>query len=383
MKRKTVSIIIAVVLCFALSACSAKLVNVRSSDIILIEVHDLINGYMVEIDDPTRKIEIIEELDQQFNASGECTADDGHKYQVVMFSSDEMKANIIINGDGSVCKDRTHYIPASGSYFINVSRYDDMFRGMPERKKHDGKPYTPDNIERGHSDVLLETEDWTYLCENVVMEERNYTVISRERPDDSELNEYQVLFSIKEPYGNKYKFTAEYILESAEQSKKTMEDEEDGSEERMYFSVTDTETNKKSLHSFSVKSEYFETILESPCSNMIIFEDPPNALLGYGWVVIDNAVKTIRLCTGKTFDGMSRTIEQLDGMPDINEYFFSGSKEYMLKYTELEIIENGVIKINVIETNNLSFPEKKITSYEYDCLMSKLIVPEEEDSKPA
>lgn len=105
----------ALVAVLILTSCSAKLFVIRPTLIDRITIKDLSTGESTELlRDQTDETDwlmdnLIFEMAEFYKRDGDCADSDGHLYKAEFYNDDRLELSVIINEDGSVCKNDAHY----------------------------------------------------------------------------------------------------------------------------------------------------------------------------------------------------------------------------------------------------------------------------------
>lgn len=368
MKSKFTACFLVLCMCMTMSACTSKLTNISPDRVERMEVVELLSGEKIELlhegESMAVKQQLIEQLKQPFRSDGNCNVDDGHTYQIVMFVDDQVHANIIINGDGSACKEGKHFILAEEGKFLDLYTYQNLFSGVKAAENEFGKPYVPENIERGTSSSLVETEDYTYFYENVKMDGKRYTVVAR----TSDVVPIEIILAAPEIYGDKYVHTFSYEAFSYEQSGNAF----------IYFCDFDSDTHVSTLYFFSLETEVVGEVFDGQTSNMVVFEDPDEDVQGIGWVAYKDMIVAVNLEDGSSDEGLTKTIAELGNMDETNGHFFGNpTQNNNVKYTQLSAGEDNILIIKIMEGKGTDI--KTVAEYKFDCTTQKLVVEQEEE----
>lgn len=106
----------ALVAVLILTSCSAKLFVIRPTLISKITIENLSTGESTELlrdqSDETDWLmdDLIFEMAEFYKRDGGCSDSDGHLYKAVFYNDDRLELSVIINEDGSVCKNEGHYV---------------------------------------------------------------------------------------------------------------------------------------------------------------------------------------------------------------------------------------------------------------------------------
>lgn len=357
MKKKGITILAVLVLCcLLLSACSETYKLPKLGQVQAIEINDLIGGENVRFEKESNRMYLVfEAIDKSFQNDRNCDVEDGHVYQVILYDADNA-TEVIVNEDGSVCKHGKHFAAVEP---VNIAFFSSLFPTAVTAEP-DQHPYVPQNIERGTPTNLIETETYTYFYEHVKMDDKNYTILGRasaQRP-------IEVVLALDELYGNRHTHTIRYVENSLEQS----------GEKQLYFMVYDEDTNGQSLYSFALEEDIVQTVFKENCSDMVLLEDPPNAVKDYGWVISGDSIYAVTLTEGTVYEAMSKTAEQLEIANEINGRFFDdvATDKYDWKYSKLkpDPDDDNILVITVIAVKGGA--ESTLYEYRFDCETLKL-----------
>ncbi|MBN1891877.1 MAG: hypothetical protein JW780_03785 [Clostridiales bacterium] len=116
MKKVFPLLFAALVAVLILTSCSAKLFVIRPTLISKIAIENLSTGESTELlRDQTDETDwlmddLIFEMAEFYKRDGDCSDSDGHLYKAVFYNDDRLELSVIINEDGSVCKNNGHYV---------------------------------------------------------------------------------------------------------------------------------------------------------------------------------------------------------------------------------------------------------------------------------
>lgn len=116
--RKCTFLLAIIVSILMLSSCNAKLSTIRPTLITRIEMEDLRSGEKAELNrDEEDEIDwlmddLVIQMEQFYKKTGACTVEDQHVYRVEYNRGDEVEMYVIVNADGSICKQDNHYVLA-------------------------------------------------------------------------------------------------------------------------------------------------------------------------------------------------------------------------------------------------------------------------------
>jgi hypothetical protein len=119
--RKVVFVIIVLMLSMLISSCAAKLTTIRPTLITTITVENIAVGEKIELlrddNDETDWLmdDLIFQMEQFFIAAGECGEGEEHLYSARYFMGEQLELDVIINTDGSVCKNGRRYVQKEDS----------------------------------------------------------------------------------------------------------------------------------------------------------------------------------------------------------------------------------------------------------------------------
>lgn len=192
---------------------------------------------------------------------------------------------------------------------------------------------------------------WSYYISDIRYDGQDFVMVWRDTPK----GDAQWICSVTQTSGDTaLRHSVEYVGGSYEGS----------GEKFLYFTIQDASTFHRSLWCFDLETEYFNRVLESPCSNMIRLQDEPGDAQNLGWIVYDHYLAAIDLAGGTTYEGM--TI-------DLSEYI-EGSLFYEIgafgthKFVRLNDIGNSAVEIEVITAEpETSAPELR-EAYQMDIL---------------
>lgn len=192
---------------------------------------------------------------------------------------------------------------------------------------------------------------WSYYISDVRYDGQEFVTVWRDTPK----GDAQWICSVTQTSGDTaLRHSIEYVGGSYEGS----------GEKFLYFTIEDASTFHRSLWCFDLETEYFNRMLEAPCSNMIRLQDEPGDAQNLGWIVYDHYLAAVDLAQGTTYEGM--TI-------DLSEYI-KGSLFYELgafgthKFVRLSDVGNYAVEIEVITAEpETSAPELR-EAYQIDLL---------------
>jgi hypothetical protein len=116
MKKLLLLLFATLLLCFVLSSCSAKLYVIRPTLIDRITIENLSSGESTELIrsnvDEVKWLmdDLVLQMAEFYKREGKCADDDGHLYEAVYYYGDRLELSVFINEDGSVCKNKGHYV---------------------------------------------------------------------------------------------------------------------------------------------------------------------------------------------------------------------------------------------------------------------------------
>jgi len=99
-----------------LSSCSAKLFVIRPTLIDKITIENLSSGESAELirnnDDEVKWLmdDLVLQMAEFYRRDGKCTDKDEHLYEAVYYYGDRLELSVLINEDGSICKNDGHYV---------------------------------------------------------------------------------------------------------------------------------------------------------------------------------------------------------------------------------------------------------------------------------
>ena len=192
---------------------------------------------------------------------------------------------------------------------------------------------------------------WSYYVSDVRYDGQEFVTVWRDTPK----GDAQWICSVTQTAGDTaLRHSIEYIEGSYEGSGGKF----------LYFTIEDAATFHRSLWCFDLETEYFNRLLEFPCSNMIRLQDEPGDARGIGWIVYDHYLAAIDLAQGTTYEGM--TI-------DLSEYikgslFYEPGAFGTHKFVRLSDIGSYAVEIEVITAEpETSAPELR-EAYQMDIL---------------
>lgn len=116
MKKLLLLLIATLLACVVLSSCSAKLFVIRPTHIDRITIENLSSGESTELIrgdvDEVKWLmdDLVLQMAEFYKHEGMCADDDGHLYEAVFYYGDRLELSVFINEDGSVCKNKGHYV---------------------------------------------------------------------------------------------------------------------------------------------------------------------------------------------------------------------------------------------------------------------------------
>jgi hypothetical protein len=103
-------------LCLVLASCSAKLFVIRPTLIDRITIENLSSGESTELIrgevDEVKWLmdDLVLQMAEFYKRDGKCAEEDGHLYEAAFYNGDRLELSVFINEDGSVCKNKGHYV---------------------------------------------------------------------------------------------------------------------------------------------------------------------------------------------------------------------------------------------------------------------------------
>ncbi len=392
MRKRQLLLLAAALALLALTACTAKLTTVRPAEISELRVERMADGVTVTLPSAEHgadlKDTLIFQLEQPYGATGDCAETDGHVYKVSLYISEKLDTEVVINEDSSVCRGGKRYVPLDKADSpVNIDDWNALFAEKDSSKETDSSakpadpptppaegtqpPSEPDAAD-GAMDIVACQGDpkdlpqgaeillslpvadalpWSYYISDIRYDGQEFVMVWRDTPK----GDAQWLCSIPQTTGDTaLRHSIEYVGGSYEGS----------GEKFLYFTIEDAATFHRSLWCFDLETEYFNRMLEAPCSNMVRLKDEPGDAQNLGWIVYDHYLAAIDLAQGTTYEGM--TI-------DLSEYI-KGSLFYEIgafgthKFVRLSDIGNYAVEIEVITAEpETSAPELR-EAYQMDIL---------------
>lgn len=396
MRKRQLLLLAAALALLALTACTVKLTTVRPAEISELRVERVADGVTVTLPsakhDADLKDALIFQLEQPYGATGDCAEAGGHVYKVSLYIGEKLDTEVVINEDSSVCRGGKRYVPLDKADSpVNIDDWNALFAKKDTSKETDSPakpvdPLTPSaegtqpssppeaepeatagamhivacqgdpkDLPQG-AEILLslpvaDALPWSYYISDIRYDGQDFVMVWR----DTSKGDAQWLCSIPQTTGGTaLRHSIEYTGGSYEGS----------GEKFLYFTIQDASTFHRSLWCFDLETEYFNRVLEVPCSNMIRLKDEPGDAQNIGWIVYDHYLAAVDLAQGTTYEGM--TI-------DLSEYI-EGSLFYELgafgthKFVRLSDIGNYAVEIEVITTKpETSAPESR-EAYQMDIL---------------
>ncbi len=114
--RKGIIVIIFLMLTLFISSCAAKLTTIRPTLITSIQVENIASGENVELlrddNDETDWLmdDLVFQMEEFYKAAGSCGEGEEHLYNALYFMGERLELDVIINTDGSVCKNGRRYV---------------------------------------------------------------------------------------------------------------------------------------------------------------------------------------------------------------------------------------------------------------------------------
>ena len=199
---------------------------------------------------------------------------------------------------------------------------------------------------------------WSYFTGVMEYDGDQFVVLARELPR----GDLEILFSATRNVGDNPHYYVEYVAGSYEQSGKT----------NLYFTLG-APAGLHWLYRFDLQTERTSLVLDTICSEMVLFDKPQPDIEGLGWVLSEDMILPIRLEDGSVYEAMAHTLEDLGGAGEISYHFWAGiGAAYDTKFPILTALDNGLLGIEVIELDSqTSAPETRIR-FQYDCNMVNL-----------
>lgn len=382
----------------ALTACTTKLTTVRPAEISELRVERMADGVTVTLPSAEHgadlKDTLILQLEQPYGATGDCAETDGHVYKVSLYISKKLDTKVVINEDSSVCKGGKRYVPLGKAYLpVNIDDWNALFAEKDTGKETDSSskpaepsappvegtqpPSGPENEpdaadwamdiaacqgdpkpmpprEEILSIPAVDVPPWSYYISDIRCDGQERVMVWRDTPK----GDAQWLCSIPQTTGNiALRHSIEYVGGSYEGSGGKF----------LYFTIQDASTFHRSLWCFDLETEYFNRMLESPCSNMIRLKDEPGDAQNLGWIVYDHYLAAIDLAQGTTYEGM--TIDLSEYIPYAESNLFYGLGAFGThKFVRLSDIGSYAVEIEVITAEpETSAPELR-EAYQMDIL---------------
>lgn len=360
--KKVFAITLSLMLLF-LTACTSKLTTVRPSEISELRVERLSDGAIGEFPDKenARNLQesLIFQLEQPYNSTGRCKDSDGHKYKVTLFICETIDTEVILNEDQSVCKEGSRYVASEkADNPVKLADWDMLFTEKKAAGTEEidlpmdivsckGDPMElPQEAEILQSAPVAEDLPWSYYIGDVRFDGQEFVMVWRDNPK----GDAQWLCSIPQYAGDdSLRHAVEYAEGSFESS----------GEKFLYFTIQDAATFHRSLWCFDPKSEYFDMLLEAPCSNMVILADEPKDAQHIGWIVYDHYLAAVDLANGEAFTSMSI---DLDG--HVKDSLFYGIDSFGThKYVRLSDAGSNDVEIESITSEPATSAPEQRTAY--------------------
>ena len=135
--RKGIFVIIFLMLTLLISSCAAKLTTIRPTLITTIKVENIAAGEKVELlrddNDETNWLmdDLVFQMEEFYKAAGSCGEGEEHLYSARYFMGERLELDVIINTDGSVCKNGRRYIQKEDSSpldrSVNLEQWEECF----------------------------------------------------------------------------------------------------------------------------------------------------------------------------------------------------------------------------------------------------------------
>ena len=115
MKKIISSTLSIFICCMFLSSCSAKLTTIQPTLISKINIEKLSSGDKIELvrtglDEVEWLMDdLVLQMEQLYVYTGKCTSNDDHLYKAEYYFKQRLELIVMINSDGSVCKNNKHY----------------------------------------------------------------------------------------------------------------------------------------------------------------------------------------------------------------------------------------------------------------------------------
>lgn len=391
MKRK-ILLILAMLLSFTLSACTAKLTTVRPAEISELRVERMADGTAVTLPDAAHDADLkdilIFQLEKPYNETGSCAETDGHLYHVRLYIGEKLDIEVIINEDGSVCKGGKRHAPSEKADApVNVADWDALFDegGASEETNppaEAAKPSEPsaetvapifgeDNVDivtaQGDAKRLpagaeildsvfaCDALPWSYYISNIRYDGQSFIMVWRDTPKGDDA---QWICSVTQTTGDTaLRHSIEYVEESYERS----------GEKYLYFTVTNASNFHRSLWCFDQETIYFNQVLDAPCSNMILLEYEPHEAQGIGWIVHDHYLAAVDLAFGSTDEGLTIDLDEY-----IDDHLFYGIGAFGThKFVNISDIGNSgygefAVQLDAITAEPETSASELRTVYQFD-----------------
>lgn len=371
--KKLYIYILFMVLMLILCGCATKLTTVRPSEISLLTVERLSDGITVSLpyspESGDLKDTLIFQLEEPYKEVSACSENDGHCYKVSLYLGAENKkldTEVVINSDGSVCKNGKRYVAdVTAEQPVMIANWEALFPKdeiADEQLTDEGEmkivsaqgsaEVMQDGFEIMSSIAVAEILPWSYYISDICCDNQNYVMVWRDTPSGSDA---QWLCSVEQMNSNSsLRHSIEYVKGSYERS----------GEKYLYFSITDANSFHSSLWCLNLETEYFNCVLDAPCSNMILLKVEPSDAQGIGWVVYEHYLTAVDLAEGSTYEGLS---------VDLDEYiedslFYEIGDFGTHKFVRLSDLGKNNLQIDVVTAEpETSAPEQR-SSYQIDIL---------------
>ena len=365
MRKRLLLLSAAALALLTLTACTAKLTTVRPAEISGLRVERMADGVTVTLPSAEHNADLkdalILQLEEPYGATGDCAETDGHVYRVSLYIGEKLDSEVVINEDSSVCRRGKRYVPLDKADSpVNIEDWNALFEEKDSGEKADSsappeKGAEPAETADGAIDVAAcqgEPKDlpqgaeillslpvadvlpWSYYISDIRYDGQDLVMVWRDTPK----GDAQWLCSVTQTDGDTaLRHSVEYVAGSYEGS----------GEEFLYFTIEDATTFHRSLWCFDLETEYFNRVLESPCSNMLRLQDEPGDGQNLGWIVWNHYLTAIDLTKGATYEGM--TIDLREYIPYAEGNMFYGLGAFGThKFVRLTDIGNYAVEIEVI-----------------------------------
>lgn len=115
MNKKILKLLFSIIICLMLCACTAKLTTIRPTLITRIEVEENSSGIKIK---HTRKQnadldnlmdELVLQMEKKYRHLGSCKNHHEHAFEASFYREEQLELQVLINWDGSICKDERLY----------------------------------------------------------------------------------------------------------------------------------------------------------------------------------------------------------------------------------------------------------------------------------